>query len=392
MDRTLDISDIQILRHFPRDAGGMFWHQRVLLRKVGQGIWIGLSPDMDREVLNLNKITYKLLERNSAFPADIVAEVYGFDPLSRGDLEKEKRLAKLQGSLLDDADPEEVVALIWICSDPTSEKFGTEVSANEMRDAVTLGHLGSCEVGDSLEPIAQMAASEVPAFKERKQSYLSDIRLLGDHRNAQGKRYLRFEKGLEMLRETAFKDWPFTGPRAVLEFLTSVREGSGNLMSYHLQWSSASGVNQFGAAAHEHKCLCEVLRKAIEVDQLDISNLTSFEEAVRRIIQIEVAVARNPQQPDYSGLDELLESPVGSQGQASTTKVTHWLTDRLKDKANIQKQARLFREECGRGGGGGNSRGRETSGPADGKKGGRKGGRKGKAPKSGNETAGEQDA
>ena len=103
-------------------------------------------------------------------------------------------------------------------------------------------------------------------------------------------------------------------------------------------------------------------------------------------------MARSPQQPDYSGLDELLESPVGSQGQASTTKVTHWLTDRLKDKANIQKQARLFREECGRGGGGGNSRGRDTSGPADGKKGGRKGGRKGKAPKSGNETAGEQDA
>ena len=75
-----------------------------------------------------------------------------------------------------------------------------------------------------------------------------------------------------------------------------------------------SGVYQFGAAAHEHHVIIECLRKAMEIDQIDISNLSFAEDLVRRVIQIEVAVSRNPAQPDYSGLEELLESPVDATG------------------------------------------------------------------------------
>ena len=83
----------------------------------------------------------------------------------------------------------------------------------------------------------------------------------------------------------------------------------------------------------------------MEIDQIDISNLSFAEDLMRRVIQIEVAVSRNPAQPDYSGLEELLESPVDATGKASASSVEHWLTDRLKSKAQIHKQTRLYKEE-----------------------------------------------
>ena len=106
-----------------------------------------------------------------------------------------------------------------------------------------------------------------------------------------------------------------------------------------------------GAAAHEHKVLIEALRKGMEIDQLDLSNLCMGEELVRRLIQIEVAVARNPSAPNYAGLSELMESPIDDMGQAATGQLSHWLTEKLKTKANIQKQARLYQEEFGKPGG-----------------------------------------
>ena len=66
---------------------------------------------------------------------------------------------------------------------------------------------------------------------------------------------------------------------------------------------------------------------------------------MRRIIQIEIAVSRAPSAPDFSGLDLLMESPIADTGKATTKAVTTWLTERLKEQAGIQKQARLYREE-----------------------------------------------
>lgn len=42
----------------------------------------------------------------------------------------------------------------------------------------------------------------------------------------------------------------FDGPRAASEFLTSVREGAGSLMSYHAEGVRLSGVHEGGAQAH----------------------------------------------------------------------------------------------------------------------------------------------
>ena len=66
---------------------------------------------------------------------------------------------------------------------------------------------------------------------------------------------------------------------------------------------------------------------------------------------LEMAMARNPAAPDFTGLDVVSETPIAVQGQAYVSAITSWVTERLKEQSQIQKQARLFKEEFGRRGG-----------------------------------------
>ena len=62
-------------------------------------------------------------------------------------------------------------------------------------------------------------------------------------------------------------------------------------------------------------------------------------------MQIETAVARNPQSPDFSGLELMLEDTIGVTGEANTTAFNSWLSTKLKEKAQVAKQTRLYKEE-----------------------------------------------
>ena len=80
-------------------------------------------------------------------------------------------------------------------------------------------------------------------------------------------------------------------------------------------------------------------------DQLDPSSLASVEILVRRVHQIEIAVKKNPKQPDYEGLESLLETAVDSSGSAVLPGITTWLAERQKDEAFVLKQSRLWADE-----------------------------------------------
>ena len=64
------------------------------------------------------------------------------------------------------------------------------------------------------------------------------------------------------------------------------------------------------AVCHSHAILCESLRLFIGYDQVDVSNLAGVEQIVRRIVQDERAVRKNPKHPDYSGLEFVLNQTV----------------------------------------------------------------------------------
>lgn len=214
-----------------------------------------------------------------------------------------------------------------------------------VNQAVTLGAKGLVEVDGEVQTIEEISQTGVDKYAQEKKATLGDLRTIGHHVGEDGKRYISLVDAFPLLRQSEFKDWNFSGPRAVKEFLTSIRDASSELASYHVQWLQASGANPRSALVNEHKTIIEALRLAISRDQLDISNLQSFELITRRAIQLEIAVSRSPNNPEFSGLETLMESPLNTSGSARTRELDLWLTDRLKEKAQIQKQTRLFREE-----------------------------------------------
>jgi hypothetical protein len=239
----------------------------------------------------------------------------------------------------------DVAALQWFSADPSSSQFGKPVPAEIVEDIVGIGQSGVVSWEGEVEYVKEMTIDEITSFTNQKKESLGDLRTLGDHRDGAGKRHLAFKDAINLLRETRFEDWPFTGPRAVREYLAAIRDGPGDLPTYHLSWLRSSGVSGSGAIVHEHHSLCEALRLALTKDQIDVSNLASFEHLTRRLLTLEIAVARSPSAPDFTGLEVVSEAPISSAGQAYVASMSSWITEKLKEKANIQKQSRLFKEE-----------------------------------------------
>ena len=63
------------------------------------------------------------------------------------------------------------------------------------------------------------------------------------------------------------------------------------------------------------------------------------------MIQTELAVERNPLQPDYTGLDIVDGTAQLPDGRAATAKFTEWVSNRLKERATLWKQERLYQQE-----------------------------------------------
>ncbi|CAK0856139.1 unnamed protein product, partial [Prorocentrum cordatum] len=184
-------------------------------------------------------------------------------------------------------------------------------------------------------------------MKERREGCI-DIRLNGDQRSRIGRRDVDFRDAVEQMEQVELADCTDLGPRAMGEFITSVAVGSGNLTSYQAELERMSGVFSGGAQCHEHRSLLEIARRAICMDQLNVKNLHCMEALVRRVIQIEMAVQRNPRHPDFSGLEDAVAGPTGATGSAAVPRYTEFVVARQKDRANILKQMRLHKEELDR--------------------------------------------
>ena len=107
----------------------------------------------------------------------------------------------------------------------------------------------------------------------------------------------------------------------MLEFVTSLVEGPGNWVTYQSEWARNSGVSEGSAVSHAHRVACEVMRLAIEVDQLNVSSLACFEQLLRKCTQDEMAVDRNPKHADYSGLSIAFGAPDADLGRRRHAEV-----------------------------------------------------------------------
>ena len=62
-------------------------------------------------------------------------------------------------------------------------------------------------------------------------------------------------------------------------------------------------------------------------------------------MQIEAAVKRNPRQPDFEGLDAILDSSVDTSGAALAPKFMELVANIQKSQALVYKAGRLWHEE-----------------------------------------------
>ena len=91
--------------------------------------------------------------------------------------------------------------------------------------------------------------------------------------------------------------------------------------------------------------MCEAFRLSHEVDQVNASNLCSFERLMRRMIQSEMAVSRNSKAPDFTGLSVVLSSVTDGSGAIQTNELHKWVADKNESRARIMKSERLYHEE-----------------------------------------------
>ena len=344
----MDVPDVQVLVHFPLDAGGYFWHHRILLHRAERGTWITLTPDHELERHDLAVLRHRVLDRRAPFPNDILNEIYAHDPIGLPLLQQFKRRARVMARVLGEGEVEELDAIIWVVSDPGHRNFGTAVDATLLEDEATgfaFATKGVVVIDGEELFVERVMASSLSDWRAERGRELGDVRLLGDHKDASGKRKLELSAAVALMHSPSDPDFPLTGVRAAKEFHESVAEGPGNFLSYHAEWLRLSGVSGRNAAAHVHRNLCDILRLLHSYDQVDVSALAGGETLCRWIIQTELAVERSPAQPDYSGLDIVAGTATLPDGRATTSKFTEWVSNRMKERAAIWKQERLFKAE-----------------------------------------------
>lgn len=366
---TLDIPEVQVLVNFPLDGDGFYWHHRILLHRITGGTWLALTPDHEVVRHDLTVTPHRVLDRRALYPEDIADEVYAHDVIERATLTAFKRQAKVQAAILGEGDIDDTESSEWLISEPSHPLFGEKVEErllNNEATGLTFNTKGVVGKRPSLRGFLDVLSKDVEDWRKKKGLEQDDIRLLGDHKDAGGKRHLDFLSAVGLMKEPESEaDFPIAGVRAARELHDSIARGPGNFVTYHAEWLRQSGVGKKASAAHIHRSLCESFRLMHSWDQIDSSSTAIGEHLSRWLIQTEVAVDRNPAQPDYTGLDIISGTSITAEGRAATSKFTEWLGARLKERAGVWKQERWYAQERRMQKGKGGGKGGEDSSDGD---------------------------
>ena len=350
---ALDTDIKQCLVDFFDDPNDMRWHARLLLVPSGarDGRWIAASPDYDLAILNLSEHRVIPLTRLGRIPPDKEHESYLFDPPLPGELEDLTRQARDMASLVGFG-----AAAVggpdfgrWRLADTSLVTFGEVVPDAALSDddlVVLRGSRGLVRIGEAWVFMERILVEELAAWREAKASGGgADRRVLPMARDSRGRRFRSEVDSLSLWRSEKETDFPLPGPRVAAEFFESLRGSGQTLQQHHLDWVRKSSAGDRTAVTREHFALSEMLRVMITHDQLDVSMLAGADLMVRRLLVIEMAVARNPRAPDWDGLEVAFSMRTTETGGAHAHTFETWLSNVQKDHAQVLKQGRLLREE-----------------------------------------------
>ena len=363
--RTLNVKYPQIVL-VDVEAEEFRYVHHVLLCRVEGAVWISGNPNHVLGRISLDDVDYRVCVRNGRFPAEVEENgfehgLFAWDPVPDATLRRLYNEAKLQASLLGGAALEDASDLVWRYCDYHEGSLAEPVPQNIVEDAaafVSLGGHGVALVDGCAFRVEQVSSSELESWTKLRREAALDQRLF--YPEADGPKDVPLDQYVARARESKAEQssWSFPGPLAAEEWLVAISTGSGNFNSYHAEWVRLSGVYEGSASCHEHRHGCELLRLAKSVDGWHLLNSAVIEHVVRRMVQIERAVARNPRQPDFSGLSLITEVGIDRTGAAHASKFDEYVTERQQKHAFVLKQTRLYTEEVSK-----NSRSSDAGAP-----------------------------
>ena len=80
-------------------------------------------------------------------------------------------------------------------------------------------------------------------------------------------------------------------------------------------------------------------------DRLDVAQLAAGEHIARRVLQIQRSVKKNPQNPEFDGLDAYMRHSQDASGTVFAPTFDRHIAEVQKNEAQVLKQFRLTREE-----------------------------------------------
>ena len=123
--------------------------------------------------------------------------------------------------VLGEGEVEELDAVMWVASDPGHRNFGTAVDATLLEDEATgfaFVTKGVVVIDGEELFVERIMASGLADWRVERGRELGDVRLLGGHKDASGKRKLELSAAVALMHSPSDPDFPITCVRAAKEF------------------------------------------------------------------------------------------------------------------------------------------------------------------------------
>jgi hypothetical protein len=172
-----------------------------------------------------------------------------------------------------------------------------------------------------------------------------DLRTLPVKYDRSGKRYRDFVESVSMLEAVEFTDFVVEGPRTYKDFVEALTRKGNSPIAYHTRWVMETGVDKKSPEALAHELGCEMIEIAHSYDQLQTSNLASFELLARWLQMIEHSVAQNPKKPDFQNQHLFLGTASRVTTGGLTNSLAKHVASRAAEEAAVLKEQRKAREE-----------------------------------------------
>ena len=242
---TLDIPEKQVLVYYDGDA--VPYHHRILLIQVEGGNWIWATPDLDVQIADVAELIPKALNRDSPFPDGFLPR-YVFDPVSEEVMAQLRAGARALGDVLGvpahaKADGLEAK---WLIADTSNALFGMEVAPAILGDNQKTVFRESCalvRLDDGWSFAERVRDEDYQEWLDEKRAGAGrDSRLNEGSRDSSGKMVVTVKDAALTMKQVDQKGWPFKGPIALVEVISSVIASGHEMAGYHMMWKQNSGV------------------------------------------------------------------------------------------------------------------------------------------------------